>query len=76
MTMVPSLFLSVRVSVLVNASLSAALSGEGRMTLSPARKRAIGPSPVSEWILLLYSSSAHACAGGINHEHFLLFALS
>jgi hypothetical protein len=33
--MVRSLFLSVRVSVLLNASLSAALSGEGRITLGP-----------------------------------------
>jgi hypothetical protein len=53
MTMVPSLLRRLRCSLLVKASLSAALSGQGRITVGPARKRAMGAVPISEWILRL-----------------------
>src|SRR4029453_17556766 len=60
--MVPSLFLCLRVSILVKARRSVALSGHGRMTLGPARKRAMGVCPVSELTLRLYSCSTQ---GGV-----------
>ena len=63
--MVPSLLRWVRCSALVKASRSAALSGLGRITSGPARKRAIGASPISEWGLRLYSYSTHACVASL-----------
>jgi hypothetical protein len=58
--MVPSLFLCVRVTERVKASLSAALSGQGRVTCGPARKRLIGAVPISACRRLLYSCSTQA----------------
>ena len=51
--MEPSLLRCVRVSDRVKARRSVLLSGEGRVTAGPARKRVIGVSPISEWILPL-----------------------
>ena len=45
MTMLPSLFLCVRVSLRVNARRRATLSGQGLVTAGPARTRAIGVVP-------------------------------
>ena len=36
------------------------LSGLGRVTSGPARKRVMGASPISEWTLRLYSYSTQA----------------
>jgi hypothetical protein len=59
METVPSLLRCVRFSARVRASRNDALSGLGRETSGPARNRAMGASPVSEWTLRLYSSSTH-----------------
>src|SRR5262249_1836490 len=56
----------MRFSVLVNASRNALLSGQGRMTLGPARKRVIGVWPVSELILRLYSCSTQASVASLS----------
>jgi hypothetical protein len=53
MTTVPSLFLCKRWSERVKARRSASLSGHGRVTSGPARKRVMGASPISEWSLRL-----------------------
>ena len=41
------------------------LSGHGRDTSGPARKRAIGASPISEWTFRLYSYSTQACVASL-----------
>jgi len=48
------------------ASRNAALSGLGRVTSGPLRKRATGASPISEWILRLYSYSTQACVASLS----------
>src|SRR5262249_10785411 len=60
MLTVPSLFGCVRCSSAMNTRRSASLVGLGRPTSGPARKRASGVSPVSEWTRRLYSSSPQA----------------
>ena len=44
----------------MKASRNASLSGHGRVTSGPARKRVSGASPISAWSLRLYSCSAQA----------------
>ena len=66
METVPSLRRWVRSSLFVKASRSAALSGLGRETSGPARKRASGVAPISEWSLRLYSCSTHACVASLS----------
>src|SRR5215471_727841 len=68
MTIVPSLLRCVRHSLLVKASRNAALSGQGRNTLGPARKRTSGASPVSSWTLRLYSNSTHAWVASLRNS--------
>jgi len=71
MTMVPSPLLVGAMSAVREGEAQRSLSGHGRVTLGPARKRVTGVSPISAWSLRWYSCSGEA---GLGHDVSILIA--